>query len=362
MAIRVPVGADLSPTRLVLNGLVPILIWRDTHIRSEYPLCAESLKGLELLSSFRELVLSPYPPSWWIAIRFSPILNRFIDSFRFQGTSGAVMWIWKSITAIALLNVAIITSGCGAEKSSSTVAEAITPTDQSAAQVSTDTFREAVNAAMQAAAQVKTAQTTDEWILATQTWNQAVELMKGVPEASPKYAVAQQKIAEYQSYFVYTQQEAVKAKLPEGSFPAQVSRSPGGLGDALPIFEATHAASAKVGTSLVGTHGRFANDQVMVIFWDMDTPRASDIMIQFKPDARASKTQAMAQAERLTPQDATKIREWSPSPHTDVVVYQSPTLKQIFPHYDGRFAITLQHRANQPDVVWSANIKLTSAE
>ncbi|MDB9313255.1 hypothetical protein PN462_09105 [Spirulina sp. CS-785/01] len=67
---------------------------------------------------------------------------------------------------------------------------------------------DAVNKAMEAANAVQTAQTQEEWQSVAQTWQQAIALMRQVPQDSPNYQQAQQKVTEYQGYLQYAQKNA----------------------------------------------------------------------------------------------------------------------------------------------------------
>ncbi len=69
-------------------------------------------------------------------------------------------------------------------------------------------FRDAVNAAQNAANLAQTASTGAEWQTVADSWAQAIELMKQVPESDPNYATAQQKAVDYQPNLEYAQQNA----------------------------------------------------------------------------------------------------------------------------------------------------------
>ncbi|MEC4984266.1 MAG: peptidylprolyl isomerase [Oscillatoria sp. PMC 1068.18] len=71
-----------------------------------------------------------------------------------------------------------------------------------------DAFRVAVNNAMEAANLTQTAQNSSEWEKVANYWQEAIALMKAVEKNDPNYAVAQQKIAEYQNYLNYAQNNA----------------------------------------------------------------------------------------------------------------------------------------------------------
>jgi hypothetical protein len=76
----------------------------------------------------------------------------------------------------------------------------------------TDTFREAVSKAINAANLTQSAKSSDEWKTVVSQWEAASALMKTVPSSSPNYAIAQQKIIEYQKNTTYAQKNAVGSK------------------------------------------------------------------------------------------------------------------------------------------------------
>jgi len=76
----------------------------------------------------------------------------------------------------------------------------------------TDTFREAVSKAINAANLTQSAKSPDEWNIVVNQWETAIALMKTVPSSSPNYAIAQQKIIEYQKNITYAQKNAVGSK------------------------------------------------------------------------------------------------------------------------------------------------------
>ncbi|EAW38018.1 hypothetical protein [Lyngbya sp. PCC 8106] len=62
-----------------------------------------------------------------------------------------------------------------------------------------DPWTEAVRSAINAANLAQTAQSRTEWENVASQWRQAVELMGQVPESSPNYQTAQQKVTEYEA-------------------------------------------------------------------------------------------------------------------------------------------------------------------
>ncbi|WYL93351.1 MAG: hypothetical protein HEQ35_05315 [Gloeotrichia echinulata IR180] len=71
-----------------------------------------------------------------------------------------------------------------------------------------DTFREGVNKAINAANLTQSAKSPDEWKIVVSQWEAAIALMKNVPSSSQNYAVAQQKIREYQRNLNYAEKNS----------------------------------------------------------------------------------------------------------------------------------------------------------
>lgn len=86
------------------------------------------------------------------------------------------------------------------------------PQSESSALPQADNFREAVNQAVIAANLTQSAKSQTEWNKVVNAWQRAIELMKTVPASSSNYAVAQQKILEYQQNLSYAQKNAVVRK------------------------------------------------------------------------------------------------------------------------------------------------------
>ncbi|MCC5637377.1 hypothetical protein LC593_16210 [Nostoc sp. CHAB 5844] len=69
-------------------------------------------------------------------------------------------------------------------------------------------FRDAVNQAISAANLTQSAKSQTEWQNIVKQWEAAISMMQSVPLSSPNYAVAQQKIMEYQRNLSYAQKNA----------------------------------------------------------------------------------------------------------------------------------------------------------
>ncbi|MBD0393072.1 MAG: hypothetical protein ICV52_04150, partial [Microcoleus sp. C1-bin4] len=88
-----------------------------------------------------------------------------------------------------------------------------------------DTFREAVNSAVKAAELGRSAKTKEDWATVTDRWQEAVSLMRRVPESSPNHQLAQTKVLEYQKYLLYAQEAAVNPPGPTPT-PAAADKAP----------------------------------------------------------------------------------------------------------------------------------------
>ena len=88
-----------------------------------------------------------------------------------------------------------------------------------------DTFREAVNSAVKASELGRSAKTKEDWATVTDRWQEAVSLMRRVPESSPNHQLAQTKVLEYQKYLLYAQEAAVTPPLPTPT-PATADKAP----------------------------------------------------------------------------------------------------------------------------------------
>lgn len=73
-------------------------------------------------------------------------------------------------------------------------------------------FKEAVKKAIAAANQTQTAQSQADWQAVVVQWQEAIALMQAVPQSSPNYQLAQQKVGEYQRNLNYGQQKAASSR------------------------------------------------------------------------------------------------------------------------------------------------------
>ena len=88
-----------------------------------------------------------------------------------------------------------------------------------------DTFREAVNSAVKAGELGRSAKTKEDWAIVTDRWQEAVSLMRRVPQSSPNHQLAQAKVLEYQKYLLYAQESAANPPLPTPT-PATAEKAP----------------------------------------------------------------------------------------------------------------------------------------
>ncbi len=82
------------------------------------------------------------------------------------------------------------------------------PTEEQ--KIENDPFRLAVNQGTKASTMAQTAQTSAQWNLVVNEWQEAISLMKSVPKSNKNYAVAQKKIYEYEKYLNYAINQALK--------------------------------------------------------------------------------------------------------------------------------------------------------
>lgn len=88
------------------------------------------------------------------------------------------------------------------------------PTTAAAGQTSR-AYAQALDRAKSAAGIAQSAQSKDDWQLVTNRWQQAIDLMKTVPQSSKEYSQAQQKLKDYRRALAQAQQQANRANLPK---------------------------------------------------------------------------------------------------------------------------------------------------
>ena len=87
-----------------------------------------------------------------------------------------------------------------------------TPTPTPAAAENTDPFGEAVSLATQAASDGTQAQTPTEWLDLATRWQRASDLMAQVPPDDSRYAIAQQRVKDYQNNSNLALQQAERSR------------------------------------------------------------------------------------------------------------------------------------------------------
>jgi predicted aspartyl protease len=137
---------------------------------------------------------------------------------------------------------------------SAPVANTVQPSPPASPQRSQTFFRDGVNRAQSAVAIGQSAQSPDDWNLAASRWQQASQLMQQVPSSDPNYAVAQQKVQEYQQNAVSAQQRAKGGGLPSPGSPPKNSRADGKVAQ-IPILE-RQGGTPVVPVVLTGNNGK----------------------------------------------------------------------------------------------------------
>lgn len=168
-----------------------------------------------------------------------------------------------------------------------------------------EAFRLAVNKAMSAAKLVQTAKTPEAWQLVTIQWQEAIDLMRAVPKSSPNYKVAQEKVAEYQTYLQYaqgnigTQTAVVSASAPvQGTVPARSRNSAlKNLGITKVAFEQIEVGMSYADVkTIIGKSGKELNRFEMpgvltVVMYQWQTVEGSNIYGMFEDDKLTNKNQ-----------------------------------------------------------------------
>ncbi len=88
-----------------------------------------------------------------------------------------------------------------------------------------DPFQRGLDRASSAQALGRSAQSQDDWRLASTRWQQAVDLMSAVPNSSPHYARAQRKLPEYRQNLAIARQQASRA-VPVTNPPVAIAAAP----------------------------------------------------------------------------------------------------------------------------------------
>ena len=96
-------------------------------------------------------------------------------------------------------------------ESAQPIAENVAPTT-----TASDTYPDAINRASSAFNLSQSAQSQDDWLLVSNRWQQAIDLMSSVPSTSPNHADAQQKLTEYRRNLTYAREQAA-LPVPESS-------------------------------------------------------------------------------------------------------------------------------------------------
>lgn len=110
----------------------------------------------------------------------------------------------------------------------------------------------------------------------------------------------------------------------ENAIDDRITHQGGGLGDTLSVYKEKYGENA--GSEMLA---RFDNDYVLVTFIEK---RAMNVTLQFEAtnQPRRTREEALAIAEPLMPYDATKIDEYVADSGSEIIVYKSELLANIF--------------------------------
>jgi len=142
---------------------------------------------------------------------------------------------------------------------------------------SSDYFRQAVNAATSAVAIGQSAQSPQDWDLAINRWQLAIDFMAQVPSGDPNYRNAQQKINEYRQNLAAAQRQR-QAIGREPTVSSATPQAPAGLVAQIPIV-ARRGGIPVVPVSLQGQRGQ---QQVTMLF---DTGASGTLITRQMADA-----------------------------------------------------------------------------
>lgn len=124
----------------------------------------------------------------------------------------------RCVLIVSLMGGSFLFSGCNnSEDLSSDRGVEVTPVSQSTSLVepeeTIDSFDAALKEAMDAANKVQDANRSEEWKSVVTSWQSSITHLQSLSETDPNYAVAQEKIREYQSNLDYAQQNFLNVSL-----------------------------------------------------------------------------------------------------------------------------------------------------
>jgi len=125
------------------------------------------------------------------------------------------------LTAAITTASLVLTTGCSSKKQpqltaassipiATTVASSSEPSQTSLPSPQADSFQDALDAAESASNISQSTQSKDDWILVISKWQEAINLMRSVPQSSENYASAQKKVTEYQQKLTEARKQFVK--------------------------------------------------------------------------------------------------------------------------------------------------------
>jgi predicted aspartyl protease len=143
------------------------------------------------------------------------------------------------ITSSAVQPTSPIASPVAAPSANSTT-KPVPPVTSPTAAATSDSYQRAIARASSAYTISQSAQSQDDWRLVASRWQQAIDLMAAVPNASANHRIAQQKLPEYRRNLTYAQQQASRPTVSNNPGrvvlpPPQVNAGiPGGIAPAAP--------------------------------------------------------------------------------------------------------------------------------
>ena len=204
-----------------------------------------------------------------------------------------------------------------------------------------DLYNQAIQRATKATGFAQNADTPATWSQIANLWEEAIDLMAALPESSPHYSIAQQKVVEYQVSLAQAQQNA------DTGLPEQISKHGGGLGDTLAVFESRYgpANSRGIGKGFQCDTAT-STCEVMALFIG-DLAMQVELLFEHK----VSQAEAIQLADSLLPSDAKQLEAWNANEEIHVLRYESANLAKVFPtdHHPGMLKVLVEHEPFQPN-------------
>ena len=249
------------------------------------------------------------------------------------------------------ISLPLVVSGCSSNKISEVQASSLQAQPPQASgdnqptghpkSIELDLFNKAIQRAAKAAGFSQNAESPATWSQIANLWEEAIDLMEALPESSPNYSIAQQKVIEYQASLKYAQKNA------DTGLPEQISQDGGGLGDTLAVFESRYGPSSGRGIGKGFRCNTLTSAcEVMAMF-------IGDLAIQVELllDHPVSQTQAIQMAAPLLPSDAKQLEAWNVNEEIHLIRYESANLAKVFPtdNNPGILKVLVEHNPFQPN-------------